>query len=211
MHVTGSMPSLAPAKPLLRRPWAWLALLAGPLALGAALAYSAAIQAHFAGDATTQDAWMQQWIVALETVGPWILTGVVGVYWFKAVYTRNLTYVVLMVLTGCLLLRELHWSPTIKTAIYPLLGICFVWMFLWRDIIDKPSANPWHTIFFFSAIATYALSQAVEKRLFRFLPGERAYHSQAEEAVEVAGHLLLLLAAILGTWRRRNLAVRDTA
>ena len=148
---------------------------------------------------------LQRVAVTLEAVAPWILLVAVGVYWFKAIFTRNLTYVILTVMVGCLLLRELHWDPMIKKAIFPLLGICLVWAVLWRDVIDRPMQNWSHTVFFAAAIGTYALGQLVEKRVFRFVPGEADLHSQIEESMEVIGHLLLLAAGVFGSWRRRSL------
>ena len=147
-------------------------------------------------------------ITMLDAVAPWILVVALGVYWFKAIFTRNLTYVILGVMAACLLLRELHWDPMIKKAIFPVLGICLVWAIIWRDVIDRPMENWSHTVFFAAAIGTYALGQLVEKRIFRFIPGEATLHSQIEEGIEVTGHLLIFLAAVFGSWRRRSLSGR---
>ena len=148
-------------------------------------------------------------ITALEAVAPWILAAALSVYWFKAIFTRNLTYVILGVVAACLLLRELHWDPMIKKAIFPLLGICLLWAIIWRNVIDRPMGNWSHTVFFAAALGTYAFGQLVEKRIFRFIPGEDSLHSQIEEGIEVTGHLLIFLAAVFGSWRRRSLSGRD--
>lgn len=147
------------------------------------------------------------WLLhVLEEIAPWILAGATGLYWAKAIFTRNLTYLPLTALAACLLLRELHWSPTIKVAIFPLLGICLLWGLAWRDLMDRPRENWLHTVFFLPAMATYALCQIVEKRLLRGLPAEDYFHSLWEEGTEVAAHLLLFAAALLGSWNRRTSA-----
>ena len=153
-----------------------------------------------------QSAGLREIITTLEAVAPWILATALGVYWFKAIFTRNLTYVILAAVVACLLLRELHWDPMIKKAIFPLLGICLVWAIIWRDVIDRPMENWSHTVFFAAALGTYAFGQLVEKRIFKFIPYEPVLHSQIEEGIEVAAHLLIFLAGVFGSWRRRSLS-----
>jgi hypothetical protein len=100
----------------------------------------------------------------------------------------------------------------IKVAIFPLLGICFVWLFLWRDVVDKPTHNWRHTLFFFAALATYGLSQMVEKHVLGkripILPDFQTLHTQFEEVIECSAHVLLLCAALFGSWRRKILSVK---
>ena len=198
-----------PVHPL-RRISLYLPALLGPLAMCAAIIYCRTL-----GSGPRASLEMQNLAVLLEKIGPVILALAVAVYWGKAIFTRNLSYVVIGTLVGMLLLRELHWRPesdadiSIKDAIFPLLGICFVWMLLWRDIIDKPSENWRHTIFFVGALACYALGQLVEKRVFRFVPGEQQFHTPMEEVIECISHCLLLTAAVLGSWRRRRIVMED--
>ncbi len=115
---------------------------------------------------------------------------------------------------SCLFLRELHWEPpaegsvSIKDAIYPLLGLCAIWFIAWRKLIDTPAANFSHTLFFIPALATYAIGQAIEKRMFRFLPREDVLHSWFEEAVECSAHGLILMAAIFGSWEIKKLIIK---
>lgn len=193
----------------LRRVSIYLPMLAGPLAICAAIIYC-----KTAGTGPDEAQALHIWTATCEKYAPLVLTLAVAVYWGKAIFTRNLTYVVLGVLVGVLLLRELHWRPefedaiSIKDAVFPLLGICFFWMLMWRDIIDKPTENWLHTIFFIGAIVTYALGQMVEKRLFKFIPNEQTIHTQIEEAVECAGHCMIFLAALLGSWKRRKIIIK---
>lgn len=127
------------------------------------------------------------------------------IYWLKALWTRNMTYVVLAALCSSLLLRELHWSHAIKVAIYPLLAMWLIWGIAWRDLIDLPSVNPRHSRLFFAALFTFFLSQLVEKRVFSFMPYDRTVlHSQYEEVVEFAGHFMLLMAAVFANLKRKK-------
>ena len=200
-----------------RSPLRWIAYvlpsLAGPLAIAVASLYYLHLRGTLPAAELSQK--LLDWIETLEAIAPSILTAVLAGYWIKCIWTRNPTYMVFTVMTGCLLLRELHWQPdfegdvTIKQAIFPLLAICLVWAILWRDVLDKPSANRWQTVFLTAAIITYALGQAAEKRILGrrmgLFPDPVTLHTQIEETLEVTAHLLLLGAALFGSWRRFRL------
>ena len=196
-------------KNMLLRITLYIPMLAGPIAICAVIIFYNIMCGKFPTDETARMQPLEKWIVFCEFIAPWMLAATLAVYWSKAVYTRNLTYVIISAIVACLLLRELHWNPMIKKVIFPLLGICVVWMLLWRDLVDAPTVNWSHTIFFIAALATYGLGQLIEKRVFKFLPVEKALHTQLEETVECAAHLLLFLAAVFGSWRRRIINVSD--
>ena len=197
-----------------RSPLRWIAYilpsLAGPLAIVVASVYYLHLRDTLSAAELVQS--RGDWARTLEAIAPSILTAVLAGYWIKCIWTRNPTYMVFTVMTGCLLLRELHWQPdfkgdvSIKDAIYPLLAICLVWAILWRDVLDKPSANRWQTVFLTAAIITYALGQGVEKRVLGkrmgLFPDPSQLHTQMEETLEVTAHLLLLGSAWLGSWKR---------
>ena len=187
----------------------YLPLLAGPVAICAMIVFYNILCGKCPGDEAAQLATLDQWIYFCEFIAPWMLAATLAVYWGKAVYTRNLTYVIISAIVTCLLLRELHWNPTIKDVIFPLLGLCFLWMLVWRDLVDAPTANWSHTVFFIAALATYGLGQLIEKRVFKTLPFEKDLHTQLEETVECTAHLLLFLAAVFGSWKRRTINVSE--
>jgi hypothetical protein len=199
---------LPPWGRLLRKPWPYLPFLLGPIMIGLVYVLAGSLRADTPEQTAAN---LDPLVSGMEWIAPWLLLAVTAVYFGKGIALRNLTYLVLGTIAACLLLRELHWSPTIKDAIYPLLGICFVWMFLWRDILDPARGNWRHTVFFVAALATYGLAQFTEKRLIKFLPDEDMLHSQMEEFVEVSAHGLLLLAALAGDWSRRKLTVDKPA
>jgi hypothetical protein len=181
----------------------YLLLLAGPVAICAVIVFYNILCGKFPTDESARMQPLEKWIVFCELIAPWMLTVTLAIYWGKAVYTRNLTYVIISAIVTCLLLRELHWDHTIKIVIFPLLGICFVWMLIWRDLVDAPTSNWSHTVFFIAALATYGLGQLIEKRVFKSLPFEKDLHTQLEETVECTAHLLLFMAAVFGSWKRR--------
>ncbi|MBN1943813.1 MAG: hypothetical protein JW849_11020 [Phycisphaerae bacterium] len=196
----------------LKQIWTYLPFLLVPAATAAVVVYYKLLLHRFPDDAGAQFQGLQNWATFFDGIGPWILLAVTAVYWGKAIYTRNPTYVIFAALAACLLLRELHWDYLIKVAIFPLLGVCFAWLFFWRDVVDKPLANWRQTVFFLAAIATYGLGQMVEKNVIGgrvpILPDFEILHSQYEEVIECCGHVLLLAAAVFGSWRRKILSVK---
>ncbi len=136
----------------------------------------------------------------LDQIAPWVLLVATGMYWIRAIVTRNFLYTILTVVAGTLLLRELHWSPTIKIAAYPILVVCGVWMLVCRDLLAEPFRDRRHTIWLIAVVATYVLAQLIERRVFKFIPGEGDIHSKIEESVELAGHLALVVASLVGSW-----------
>ena len=138
--------------------------------------------------------------VNAELVAPWVLLGAAGLYWVRCIVTRNYLYTVVTVVAGTLLLRELHWAPAMKIATYPILGVCVAWVIANRDLLARPLRDRRHAIWLIAVVATYVLSQLIARRVFKFMPGEDDIHSKIEEYVEVAGHLALVTASLVGSW-----------
>lgn len=136
----------------------------------------------------------------LDRAAPWVLLLAAVMYWVRCIVTRNMLYTILTVVVGTLLLRELHWSPTIKVAAYPILVVCGVWMLVCRDLLAEPFRDRRHTVWLIATLATYVLAQLIDRRVFKFVPGEDGIHSKIEEAVELAGHLTLLVSSLVGSW-----------
>jgi hypothetical protein len=169
-----------------------------PILIGPAAVVVIAVMAKQRGGMGTYDDWHID--ADIETLAPWLVLAAAAVYWIRAIATRNPLYVILTVFTGVLLLRELHWNPAIKDAAPPLLVICLVWPLIWCDLVKRPLADRKHTVWLIAALATYAFSQMIERRVFKFLPDEGEIHSKYEEAVELAGHVAILVAAAIGSW-----------
>ncbi|MBT3279509.1 MAG: hypothetical protein HN909_03140 [Phycisphaerales bacterium] len=150
--------------------------------------------------------------VRLEVLGPILLMIAAVAYFVKAAFTRNLTYCVIGAIVAVLLFREVYWDVEdrviSKGMIFPVLGLAFAWLLLWRDLIDKPSENKIHTILFFGAVLLYACGQLVERRALKsVLPDEKRIHTAIEESCEIVAHLMLISAAVFGSWARRTITI----
>ncbi len=147
----------------------------------------------------------------LEVLGPLLLMVAALAYFVKLAVTRNLTYCVIGVIVAVLLFREIYWDAPrslSKGMIFPVLGLAFAWLLLWRDLIDMPRANKVHTILFFGAVMLYAFGQLVERRALKsVLPQEKAIHTAIEESCEIVAHLVLISAAVFGSWARRTITI----
>lgn len=198
----------------LKRPVIYLPYLLAPLSVAAVYCFFFAGAGEDGDGGAVPGTLFSSLPARLEELGLFIIGGATGIYWLKAVWTRNLTYVLMLALAACLFLRELHWEPadqnavSIKDAIFPLLALCAAWFIAWRKLIDGPLRNFSHTVFFVPAIVTYALGQAIERRLFRFMPHEDVLHTFFEEAVECCAHLLILGAAVFGSGERKEIVIR---
>ena len=188
---TASLPETPTSRPI---KWHHLwPVLIGPVAIIVVI-----IMRHLRGGAPGDATWYLDG--DLELLAPWLAVATAAIYWIRTIATRNPLYVILTVFTGTLLLRELHWNPAIKDAAPPLLVICMVWMLIWSDLLKGPLGDRKHTVWLIAAVSAYVLSQMIERRMFKFLPGEDVIHSKYEESMEVAGHVAFLVAALIGSW-----------
>ena len=169
-----------------------------PVLIGPAAVVAIAVMSQLRGGLGTYEDWGIDGDI--ERLAPWLAVVTAGLYWIRAIATRNPLYVILTVFTSILLLRELHWNPAIKDAAPPLLVVCLAWPLIWWDLVKRPLADRKHTVWVIAALATYAFSQMIERRVFKFLPDESAIHSKYEEAAEMAGHVAMLIAAVIGSW-----------
>jgi hypothetical protein len=105
----------------------------------------------------------------IDDYAPYVVLVPAALYWVRCMVTRNPLYTVMMVASATLLLRELHWDPAMKVAAYPILIGCFVWMFIWSDILAEPfKRDRKHTIMLIATLVAYLFAQSVEKRIVKF-------------------------------------------
>ncbi len=183
----------SPAKSKPRRPGKlnYLPLLAGPLSVVlvklAQFTYPR-FNTYFSAD--------------LEVIAPYLIGAVVAIYVIRSIVTLNPLYIITVFLAFSLLLREIHYDFMGK-GIFVCFAIIVAWSVLWRKQLVKPIQNDWrHTSWLVATIAIYFLSQVVAKRVFRFIPGEQSLHTQFEEGIETMAHLMFIVTALLGSWRR---------
>lgn len=172
----------------------WWLLLAGPTAMAIATAGY-----HYGWDRLD---------ATLEVVGPFLAAIPAVLYLVRAIVTRNPLYVILVFVAGSLLCREIHFTGMDK-AIFVLGGITIAWAIAWRKRLAAPLTDWRHTTWLIAAMAAYFFSQLIAKRVFSvehipIVPGEAEIHSKLEELAETVGHLLFIMASLVGSWRRHG-------
>jgi hypothetical protein len=91
--------------------------------------------------------------------------------------------------------REIHFYGTdeaIFIGLVILLGILFL-----KDRFKAYLANPWVINLLIAGFFIYFLSQTVDQRWWRTIPGEGLIHVSLEETLELLGHVLIGMAAVL--------------
>jgi len=102
--------------------------------------------------------------------------------------------------------REVHFSGTHR-GVYLATAAIAVWAVAWawrhRERLD-PKGVDWRQMSFLAAtVLAYAVAMVIQRRAFKWIPGERGLHLALEECTETAAHLLFLGTALVGSWRRR--------
>ena len=136
-------------------------------------------------------------IVALYLIGP-----AAGLYLVRAVLLRRTVDVVLAILAGAFLVREIHFDYGSEYILMAGLFVTALLGVLWRKriasgILEDPRQASWVICMF----VVYVVSQLITKRIFRFIPGEGRYHSHFEEATETAAHIMFVVSALVAKWR----------
>ncbi|MGB2822487.1 MAG: hypothetical protein WBF17_15990 [Phycisphaerae bacterium] len=138
-----------------------------------------------------------------EAIAPFLLAVAVAVYVVNAVVTRNPLSMVLVALSVSLFCREIHFEWTHR-GVYVMLAATGIWALAWRRKLRRPIRNFRHTSWLLATLWTYLLAFLISRRVFRFVPGERAVHSFLEEGMETVSHLMLIATSLLASWRRHR-------
>jgi hypothetical protein len=123
----------------------------------------------------------------------------------RAVVTRHRLFVLLAVQAAVFCCREIHFTGTHK-GVYVATAVVAAWALIWamkyREGLRPENVDWRQASFLVAAVVTYALAIVIQKRVFKFVPGEPGVHVPLEEATESMAHLLLVLSAVIGRWRR---------
>ena len=106
---------------------------------------------------------------------------------------------------GVILCREIHFQGTdfgIYLGLLLLLGIALLRYDELKDYLANPFVVNLLAIGFFS----YFLSQSIDQRWYRGLPGEAVVHVSLEETMEVLGHCFIGTALIFAKNLNQKLA-----
>ncbi len=110
--------------------------------------------------------------------------------------TRHVFFLWSTVLFLLIMCREIHFTGTdeaIFIGFAVLLGIILSKYDRFRAYLD----HPWVVNLLVAGFFTYFLSQTVDQRWWRTIPGEGLAHVPLEESLELLGHLVIGCAAAL--------------
>ncbi len=182
-----------------RSSWArgvnWWLMLIGPAVLVGVVVSTVLMQYAY-----------DMWAYYVDEVAPYMVAAAAAIFAVRTALTRNPLHLILTVLILALLCREIHFTGTGK-GIYAALVIISVWTVLWRKKIAEPMRDYRLVSWLIAAAWTYFMAYLVGQRLFSakhiaIIPNEKAIHTCLEEVVETAGHVLLIVSAVVGSWRR---------
>ncbi|MFP4139788.1 MAG: hypothetical protein ACOCZU_06560 [Planctomycetota bacterium] len=169
-------------------------LIALPLLLGIAAVTALAVQSN---DAIS---------VPLEAAAPFILAAAVLAHAARSAVSRSLLSVVLACTSAVFILRELHDLPELRwmdKAIYVFLtaaALVIAWKH--RRISRELRADPLKASLFGFTLVAYMVALLIDRRVFKFIPGEQSIHTVLEESAETIAHLSLLAVGLAGRWSK---------
>jgi hypothetical protein len=114
----------------------------------------------------------------------------------RYIVSRHVFFLGSAVLFLLIMCREIHFEGTdeaIFIGLVVLLGI----VLLKYDRFEAYLANPWVVNLLVAGFVTYFLSQTVDQRWWRIIPGEDLVHVPLEETLELLGHGMIGFAVVL--------------
>ena len=121
----------------------------------------------------------------------------------RFIITRHVFFLWSTVLFLLIMCREIHFEGT-DEAIFIGLAILFGIILRKYDLFRTYLDNPWVVNLLVAGFFTYFLSQTVDQRWWRAVPGEELAHVPLEESLELLGHLIIGFAAVLCKGYKQN-------
>jgi len=109
-------------------------------------------------------------------------------------------------LMGLIMCREIHFAgtdPGIYLGLLMLFGIALLKYDTLKDYLDNPLVINLLLI----GIFTYVLSQTIDQRWWKGMPGEKIVHVPLEETLEVLGHCIIGSAVVFCKSRQQSLII----
>lgn len=136
-----------------------------------------------------------------------IVLGLTALLWgVRAALARSGLLLLIAVQAAIFCCREINFDLAHK-YVYWATGLVVILVAAWFCRNGRrldPDRISWAQVsVFVAAVAAYAVAMLIQRRAFRFIPGEDAMHIGLEEASELGAHLIFLAAALVGPWRRR--------
>ena len=130
-------------------------------------------------------------IAAVVVSGLFMLIAAVRFIIFRHVFFLWSTALFLLIMC-----REIHFEGT-DEAIFIGLAILLGIILIKYDRFKAYLANPWVINLLVAGFLTYFLSQTVDQRWWRIIPGENLVNVSLEETLELLGHCMIGFAAVL--------------
>ena len=113
-------------------------------------------------------------------------------------------------LMGLIMCREIHFAgtdPGIYLGLLLLLAIALLKYDTLKDYLDNPFLINLLLIGFF----TYFLSQTIDQRWWKGIPGEKIVHVPLEETLEILGHCIIGSAVVFCRKRKQKLVASPSS
>ena len=187
----------------------WWLLLIAPLAAVVAVIVGVAMRKAIGDDAAFRRQ-CGRMADALEYIGPSLLAAATAIYAARYAVGRRALDLILTVFAAVLLCREIHFVGT-GPGVYVGAGLVATWAALWHKRIAKSLRDWRHTSWLVAAAGAYLLAVLVDRRVFSpkhlgLIPHEELMHTFIEEAAETVAHVLLVITAVAGSWKRPSQA-----
>lgn len=189
----------------------WWLMLIAPAVLAAAT-----IAANLLGFGRSESVKCADW---LEIFAPYMAATGFVIYAEWTLVTRKPLFLMLTVLAAAMLLREIEWEHlgmvkwlfdgiiiVTHLTIYTAFVVVAACMVIWRKKIADTLKDRWFISLVAASVWAFFLSLLVSRRVFKagrlpIILNEKPLHLFLEEAVETAGHVLWIVAAVVGSWR----------
>lgn len=141
---------------------------------------------------------------SLEAPAPFLIGTVAVIYAARYARQRSRGFLLLALLAGAMTLREIHDLPGLgfmHIGIYVSAGALAVLGIVWlRPLADEALQDPRHTCWVLATGLAYVLAVLIQRRVFKFIPGEQHIHRPLEECAETIAHAMFLVTSLLATW-----------
>ena len=137
------------------------------------------------------------WMYWLETIGgPWVTGIAAGLALVRLLAQRNAFCVWVLSLAMLLFFRELHYK-WVDIVIYPGLVTIFIAAWIYYESMCKYMATRLMVTLTALLLFSYFISQSLDLRWWKFLPGEAHWERPVEELMEVFGHAMMIGLVVL--------------
>ena len=155
-----------------------------------------------------QSQWCDDTQDYLELVAPFLVAAALIVYAGRSAITKNPLAMLMTGLALAFLFREIHWDWTNK-GVYIMVAMLGVIGGIFHKKMLAVLRDRRQLFWLVAVIAAYAIATILDRRALKnlstdsFHQWDKIYHSLMEELSETVAHIVLLISAIAGSWKRK--------